>query len=148
MLHRFGTPGDYYHVTGATDDVGTGVSTVTKTVYRTKRMAELPTDIIRDIKIGVSDAQEIDISSVLILIDHRDLPFDFVYHPDDYIILYSIVGRQRQLGRRFNIQKLQTLETNLALIATARFIQGSALNAIYDLSVKDKLTMVEALSND
>lgn len=147
LMRQYGVQGDYYHIGAITEDHATGKSITSKTVYRARRMVELPTEIVRDIKLGGSNfpgAQEIDVSSVLILIDHRTLPVDFVYHPDDYIILYSMIRRQRQPGRRFNIQKVETFETNTALIATARYIEGSALNAIYDTITKDALTLTES----
>ncbi len=152
MKRRYGAPIDLYHVTGTTDDLETGQSTVTRVKYHIRKAILLPITATGEINIvggylrRVSNlpSTETVIESRLFIIDLEDLPADLQLNDNDYFIMKTYVRRKAGPGRRFNITKVQYLEDNISLLITGRFIEGGQRNEIFDANVTETLELGES----
>lgn len=152
LKKRYGAPADLYHVISVTENSQTGQSIITKCKYHLRRVILLPITFDREMNIlgGYKKptrnlpSEDIDITQRVIIIDKRDLPYDFVYGPTDYLIVHEQLTRTVfSQGERFNIQKAQALEDNISTMITAKYIIGGQRNEIFEFDICEHLCFKE-----
>lgn len=138
----FGVKGALYKIASNSNDLGTGVKTLTKTKYSINKIIVLPKSYItakiyslsyiaanKNFTYGAYFNKD----TKVFLIEKRDIN-NVDIKPEDYLIIEH---------ERFEIKELQEAELNLAYIVIANKVDGQFNGEIHDLNVIQKMRLAQ-----
>lgn len=145
LKREYGRKIDLYHIISETPDLETGKVIINRIKYKIRKGILLPTTLSREINLSGAfrrtnttlESGETDVYTRFIVIDKEDLPTDFELTESDYLIID---------GKRYQFQRIQELEDNIAVLITARYMKGSIRNEIFDgnqTAVKDAINLID-----
>ena len=147
LKRSYGVKGDIYHITLITQDATTGRKILNREKYPIKRLILLPVTLSRELKFSgqwTNTTQGFppggfDVSERIMIIDNDDLPNEFEFGLNDYIIIEH---------QRYDIKSTNITEDGISTIIKTIQVKGGQVNEIHDLSFKQKLTFNQSVENE
>ncbi len=147
LKRQYGSRGDIYKLVSVDTDYETGVETVSKTVNIVRKCIVLPVKIAREISKTISQISSnkmfvyggtYDAGTRMFIVDTRDLPTDFEFTNDDWIVYNS---------RRYDIKTIEEFEQRTAWTLVAREIAGVRPEQVLFAHVTDQLSMSQEVTS-
>lgn len=129
MKHEYGGPITVYQLGSATTNYDTGAKSQTHDSVFIRRAVVLPVNLARDalqtISMISANKQVVqggthDMGLRTFIIDRTDVPSDYSFHPDDWIV-YD--------GRRYDVKEVEEYEYKTAWLLKAKLVEG---NPVYE----------------
>ena len=136
LKRQYGTSVVVYKLSDVDTNYRTGQKTVVRSLHQVRRVIMLPEDILRKVgrtnnKTGESSAG-IEEGDATFIFDPRDLPNDFQFELDDYVVVKDGF---------FKLVQIEEYGVALAWVLKTRRVNGSELNVTIEASASDSLAL-------
>jgi hypothetical protein len=146
LKRQYGSRVDIYKLVGVNTDYETGVKTVDKTVEVVRKCIVLPVKIAREVSKTISQISSnkmfvyggtYDAGTRMFIVDTRDMPKDFEFTNDDWIVYNS---------RRYDIKTIEEFEQRTAWTIVAKEVSGVRPEQVLFAHVTDQLSMSQEVT--
>jgi hypothetical protein len=146
LKRQYGSRVDIYKLVGVNTDYETGVKTVVKTVEVVRKCIVLPVKIAREVSKTISQISSnkmfvyggtYDAGTRMFIVDTRDMPKDFEFTNDDWIVYNS---------RRYDIKTIEEFEQRTAWTIVAKEVSGVRPEQVLFAHVTDQLSMSQEVT--
>ena len=146
LKRQYGSRVDIYKLVGVNTDYETGVKTVDKTVEVVRKCIVLPVKIAREVSKTISQISAnkmfvyggtYDAGTRMFIVDTRDMPKDFEFTNDDWIVYNS---------RRYDIKTIEEFEQRTAWTIVAKEVSGVRPEQVLFAHVTDQLSMSQEVT--
>lgn len=147
LKRQYGSRVDIYKLVGVNTDYETGVKTVDKTVEVVRKCIVLPVKIAREVSKTISQISSnkmfvyggtYDAGTRMFIVDTRDMPKDFEFTNDDWIVYNS---------RRYDIKTIEEFEQRTAWTIVAKEVSGVRPEQVLFAHVTDQLSMSQEVTS-
>ena len=141
LKRRYGSTVSIYKLVDASTDLRTGVKSITKSMITVLRAVVLPVKVQREVIQSISQVSankefvvggSFDSGSRIFVIDARDLPADYEFHLDDWLVYDD---------RRYNIKNISDFEQHAAYIITGKEVIGVIPEQIIKVGAESTLAI-------
>ena len=145
LKREFGRPIDLYRLNSVTNNVQTGIKSITKTKYPIKRGIILPDSYIKSKVYSLSFIAAnknftygglFNRNIKAVIIDHNDLPSGFEILPEDFIN----IGQ-----KRFCLKDIDFMD-NIGWLLVIEHVDGNPPEAVYEISIFDDIRFTQGVS--
>lgn len=144
LKRQFGLKMEVIHDV-TTTDLATGKKTVVKQFWTIKQAIQMP-EISKHssifalfLKTQFRQGSELNLGDMFVIIDGRDVPDDWkVSSGKDW---YAVIK-----SKRYEILEARSYEENAAYFLTLRELKGTPLERIIEITVRDRISVAEAIS--
>lgn len=146
LKRQYGSRVDIYKLVGVNTDYETGVKTVSKTVEVVRKCIVLPVKIAREVSKTISQISAnktfvyggtYDAGTRMFIVDTRDMPKDFEFTNDDWIVYNS---------RRYDIKTIEEFEQHTAWTIVAKEVVGVRPEQVFFAHVTDQLSVSQEVT--
>ena len=147
LKRQYGSRVDIYKLVGVNTDYETGVKTVDKTVEVVRKCIVLPVKVAREVSKTISQISAnkmfvyggtYDAGTRMFIVDTRDMPKDFEFTNDDWIVYNS---------RRYDIKTIEEFEQRTAWTIVAKEVSGVRPEQVLFAHVTDQLSMSQEVTS-
>lgn len=146
LKRQYGNRVDVYQLNYADTDYETGTKIVDKTAYTVRKCIVLPVKIAREVVQSISQISankafvyggSYDAGTRMFIIDTRDLPDDFRFTNDDWIV---------HDGRRYDIKSIEEFEQHTAWSIIGKEVKGVKPEQVFFMHVTEQLGIEQNVS--
>jgi hypothetical protein len=139
LKRQYGSRVDVYQLNDTATNYQTGVKTVDKTVNIVRKCVVLPVKVAREVVQSISQISAnkmfimggtYDAGTRLFIIDTRDMPDDYEFTNDDWIV-YN--------GRRYDIKSFEEFEQHTAWSVMGKEVKGVRPEQVFFAHITERL---------
>lgn len=135
LKNQYPTPVEIYVIESNEIELETGVITTLRSKIEVEKAVKLPIALQRKAEIRLEYGGEFDTSTSIILIDSRDLPDEFRFKLDYYVVME---------GKRYEISAIkEDFGKGIAYVLVLKETEGVLPNRIIDAKVSSTFVMVQ-----